>query len=98
MCFDGIVMPALVAGIHAFRRRDEQDVDGRNKSGHDACVGPSKHHRHALGHKAEHHAVAPASTVMTVPAMLRALSLRRNSTVSATSPASARRWGSLRSA
>jgi hypothetical protein len=29
------VMPALVAGIHVFAKRDKQDVDGRNKSGHD---------------------------------------------------------------
>jgi hypothetical protein len=29
------VMPALVAGIHAFLEFAMQDVDGRNKSGHD---------------------------------------------------------------
>jgi hypothetical protein len=29
------VMPALVAGIHAFLSDEKQDVDGRNKSGHD---------------------------------------------------------------
>jgi hypothetical protein len=28
-------MPALVAGIHVFIFRRLQDVDGRNKSGHD---------------------------------------------------------------
>jgi 2-oxoglutarate ferredoxin oxidoreductase subunit beta len=28
-------MPALVAGIHAFRARGTQDVDGRDKPGHD---------------------------------------------------------------
>jgi len=33
-----IVMPALVAGIHVLLRciNKEEDVDGRNKSGHDA--------------------------------------------------------------
>ena len=31
------VMPALVAGIHVFFLQEE-DVDGRNKSGHDARV------------------------------------------------------------
>ncbi len=35
-----IVMPALVAGIHAFFEPAavRQDVDGRNKSGHDVRV------------------------------------------------------------
>jgi len=28
-------MPALVAGIHVFLPRQNKDVDGRNKSGHD---------------------------------------------------------------
>jgi hypothetical protein len=41
--FDGIVMPALVAGIHVFGVRPEKDVDGRNKSGHDACVVLSRY-------------------------------------------------------
>jgi hypothetical protein len=43
MCFDGTVMPALVAGIHVLEAATNKDVDGRNKSGHDACVGLSKH-------------------------------------------------------
>jgi len=43
MRVDGIVMPALVAGIHVFNRRKNKDVDGRNKSGHDERVLPSKH-------------------------------------------------------
>jgi hypothetical protein len=30
-------MPALVAGIHVFTIAGKKDVDGRNKSGHDAC-------------------------------------------------------------
>jgi hypothetical protein len=34
MLNDGIVMPALVAGIHVFNAASK-DVDGRNKSGHD---------------------------------------------------------------
>jgi hypothetical protein len=29
------VMPGLVPGIHVFLSRDEEGVDGRNKSGHD---------------------------------------------------------------
>ena len=29
------VMPGLVPGIHVFVSFDKQDVDGRNKSGHD---------------------------------------------------------------
>jgi hypothetical protein len=29
------VMPGLVPGIHAFLSFKRQDVDGRNKSGHD---------------------------------------------------------------
>ena len=33
-----IVMPALVAGIHVLRGATNKDVDGRNKSGHDAGV------------------------------------------------------------
>jgi hypothetical protein len=28
-------MPALVAGIHVFCRLDKEDVDGRDKPGHD---------------------------------------------------------------
>ena len=28
-------MPALVAGIHAFLHESSQDVDGRDKPGHD---------------------------------------------------------------
>jgi hypothetical protein len=28
-------MPGLVPGIHVFGRGRKQDVDGRNKSGHD---------------------------------------------------------------
>jgi hypothetical protein len=31
-----VVMPALVAGIHAFAGTPK-DVDGRDKPGHDAC-------------------------------------------------------------
>jgi hypothetical protein len=31
----GGVMPALVAGIHALRAANKQDVDGRDKPGHD---------------------------------------------------------------
>jgi hypothetical protein len=32
-------MPALVAGIHAFLGgAGGEDVDGRNKSGHDGCM------------------------------------------------------------
>jgi len=30
------VMPGLVPGIHVFKRSLQQDVDGLNKSGHDA--------------------------------------------------------------
>ncbi|GEM_PF-6881285 len=30
-------MPALVAGIHVLQRQRVKDVDGRNKSGHDAA-------------------------------------------------------------
>jgi hypothetical protein len=29
-------MPALVAGIHALRHVSKQDVDGRDKPGHDS--------------------------------------------------------------
>jgi hypothetical protein len=32
------VMPALVAGIHVFLALLKQDVDGRDKPGHDAVV------------------------------------------------------------
>ena len=28
-------MPGLVPGIHVFQHHGKQDVDGRNKSGHD---------------------------------------------------------------
>jgi hypothetical protein len=35
MRVDGIVMPALVAGIYVLNPRQDKDVDGRNKSGHD---------------------------------------------------------------
>jgi hypothetical protein len=50
MRFDGIVMPAhsrskngvaslaCVAGIHVLNSRQDKDVDGRNKSGHDERV------------------------------------------------------------
>jgi len=31
----GPVMPGLVPGIHVFLSFERQDVDGRNKSGHD---------------------------------------------------------------
>jgi hypothetical protein len=34
-------MPALVAGIHVFLLNKE-DVDGRNKSGHDAAFSVQK--------------------------------------------------------
>jgi hypothetical protein len=43
MRFDGIVMPALVAGIHVLNPGQNKDVDGRNKSGHDERVVLSKH-------------------------------------------------------
>jgi hypothetical protein len=33
-----IVMPALVAGIHVFLVCRKQDVDGRDKPGHDEMV------------------------------------------------------------
>jgi hypothetical protein len=29
------VMPGLVPGIHVFLNREEEDVDGRDKPGHD---------------------------------------------------------------
>jgi len=32
------VMPALVAGIHVLNAAPDQDVDGRNKSGHDELL------------------------------------------------------------
>jgi hypothetical protein len=35
MRFDGIVMPALVAGIHVLHLGQSKDVDGRDKPGHD---------------------------------------------------------------
>jgi hypothetical protein len=31
-----LVMPALVAGIHVFPTMARQDVDGRDKPGHDS--------------------------------------------------------------
>ena len=46
-----IVMPALVAGIHVLSTESEsEDVDGRNKSGHDGYLK-----LHAIGaFEAEH--------------------------------------------
>jgi hypothetical protein len=35
-----IVMPALVAGIHVLMAVEVEDVDDRNKSGHDAASSP----------------------------------------------------------
>jgi hypothetical protein len=32
-----IVMPGLVPGIHVFRDAEKQDVDSRDKPGHDAA-------------------------------------------------------------
>jgi len=32
------VMPGLVPGIHVFLAKDKQDVDARDKRGHDAVV------------------------------------------------------------
>jgi hypothetical protein len=32
-------MPGLVPGIHGFNAEPQQNVEGRNKSGHDACGG-----------------------------------------------------------
>ena len=37
-----IVVPALVAGIHDLDSDKNKDVDGRNKSGHDARGGSKK--------------------------------------------------------
>jgi len=51
MGFDGIVMPALVAGIHVLNPRQDKDVDGRNKSGHDGvwfCLNISRSKTRAL--------------------------------------------------
>jgi citronellyl-CoA dehydrogenase len=31
-----LVMPGLVPGIHVLKRKEIQDVDGRDKPGHDA--------------------------------------------------------------
>jgi hypothetical protein len=31
-------MPALVAGIHVLLAREQKDVDGRDKPGHDATL------------------------------------------------------------
>jgi hypothetical protein len=33
------VMPGLVPGIHVFARFNKEDVDGRDKPGHDAFFG-----------------------------------------------------------
>jgi hydroxymethylglutaryl-CoA lyase len=35
MSIDEVVMPGLVPGIHVFLRRITNDVDGRDKPGHD---------------------------------------------------------------
>jgi len=35
MSIDDVVMPGLVPGIHVFPRRITNDVDGRDKPGHD---------------------------------------------------------------
>jgi hypothetical protein len=35
-------MPALVAGIHVFSAARKQDVDGRDKPGHDGYEAPRK--------------------------------------------------------
>jgi hypothetical protein len=37
------VLPGLVPGIHVFGRRVDQDVDGRDKPGHDD-EGQNKNH------------------------------------------------------
>jgi hypothetical protein len=33
-------MPGLVLGIHVFRGKDKQDVDGRDEPGHDEVDQP----------------------------------------------------------
>ena len=45
-----IVMPALVAGIHVFGHCTKEDVDGRDKPGHDSEKYrlPQRHRRVAL--------------------------------------------------
>ena len=36
------VMPGLVPGIHVFLRFSKQDVDGRDKPGHDGVHGGAR--------------------------------------------------------
>jgi hypothetical protein len=62
MEFDGIVMPALVEGIHVLSSTQNKDVDGRNKSGHDERVFLSENIM--FWH---YPAVNPPSTYMTWP-------------------------------
>jgi hypothetical protein len=42
-------MPALVAGIHILQRSGCEDVDARNKSGHDDSTGLER--KRAIGDK-----------------------------------------------
>jgi len=42
MLCDPVVMPGLGPGIHVFGR--EEDVDGRDKPGHDGVQGPGMDH------------------------------------------------------
>ena len=35
---NAIVMPGFMPGIHVFIASNKQDVDGRDKPGHDGCV------------------------------------------------------------
>jgi hypothetical protein len=50
--FTSAVMPALVAGIHVFADRKLEDVDGRDKPGHDMDeqVHLCRHARARRGH------------------------------------------------
>jgi hypothetical protein len=44
-----LVMPGRVPGIHVFRSDTKQEVDGRDKPGHDGtgvCYGPGSAERH----------------------------------------------------
>ena len=46
-----LVMPGLVPGIHVFEQRDKNDVDGRDKPGHDERkqLGIGRRRREWLG-------------------------------------------------
>ncbi len=62
-----LVMPGLVPGIHDFLLAAKQDVDGRDKPGHDGLKAPLPCHESTTGYSTRDAKYSRATPVAAAP-------------------------------